>query len=157
MKTLPFWFVPNDAYGSVRLTIAIGDFFDNPSTLHIIGTCQMVNDEPVPESFRPSSEFSDFLYSTIAKAGPVLPGLKEYAREIHSGEVAIIDLRSPNDELVLRDVFGTFRVMDGCIQADSFSRNQAHALFTEDGLFVLPEEMYSELLEQLAPKLRSDA
>jgi hypothetical protein len=105
-----------------------------------------------PETFRPNRPFVNLLREVIANAAPADPALQEAARQQQTGWVYIIDARTPTPQGAVppHDIMGGFEVKNGMIVAGSYSANQKHQLFSENGFFQMPDKFLQDaLMERL--------
>ena len=156
MNALPIAFVYKRGGDAARVVVAIGDHVDNPTPLHLVGTCSILDGEPRADTFVVSSVFDSFLYGFLRGVVPTSAAFISYARELGSGTIAVVDLRSPQESLDALDYLCTFDVENGKIVPDSFSRNISHRLMSGNGFFCMHEDLYAEFLERLAPILRRE-
>jgi hypothetical protein len=100
------------------------------------------------ETFRPNRPFIDLLHEVIANAAPADPALQAAARQQQTGWVYILDARTPTPQGTVppHDIMGAFEVRNGAIVAGSYSANQKHRLFSDDGFFKLPDEFLQDAL-----------
>ncbi len=157
MYTLPIGFVYRRGASSARVVVGIGDCVDNPTPLHTLGTCALIDDEPQADTFVGSQAFDSFLFDFLRDQVPKTAAFIAHARELGDGALAVVDMRSPQTSSDDLDYFCTFDVQDGKIVPGSFSRNMGHQLMSEHGFFCLHVELYSEFIERLAPILRGEA
>jgi hypothetical protein len=109
------------------------------------------------EAFRPNPQFVEFLHRVIRAAGPGDPDLQRAARDQQDGWVYVIDLRTPagsQGPVPPEDIIGGFRVETGHIIAGSYWANDAHRVFTANGLVRLPPSLRAALVAQLPEALR---
>jgi hypothetical protein len=110
------------------------------------------NERDLVSGFRPNGAFLDLLHSLISAHAPALRAVQESARRQGSGEVLVIDGRTPtpDGEIPSRDIIGGFSVENGAIVPESYQPNPHHRLLTADGLFQLEPTLYERLIERIA-------
>ena len=123
----------------------------------ILGTLSKISskgNEIKINDFIPNPVFINFLHNIIAKYGPQVSGLSIQAQKQQKGWVYIVDARCPDPQgrVLPEDIIGAFKIADGRIMPNSYTRNDNHLILSERGLFKL-ESTLSEYLIQESLKL----
>lgn len=110
-------------------------------------------DQPqiTPERFQENAAFVAFLRELIAAHIFDIEGLQLAGRQQREGYVYLIDARTPQPEGQIPPVgvIGGINVQGGTLVPGSYQHNPNHRLLTENGLFRLPAELESVLLDEL--------
>jgi rhodanese-related sulfurtransferase len=105
-----------------------------------------------PEYFKANEGFVDMMHAIIGTKGQNIRSLQEAAKKQQTGNVFVIDLRTPEGvmgEVPPEDIIGAFKIQDGKIVKNSYERNNKHKIFTKNGLVELPQELYKIVVDEL--------
>jgi hypothetical protein len=103
--------------------------------------------------FRENPLFATFMHSVLAEYGPDDSGLRAAAASQGEGWIYIIDLRTPDGpqgRVPPVDIVGGFEVRAGVIIAGSYQPMEAHRIYTENGLVLLPPSLRQALVDRWA-------
>lgn len=127
--------------------------------LEIVGQFKMNDGQLVESSWQHNGPFVELLQAAIARYGPRIERLQEAAAGHGDGRMFVVDGRTPDPKgrVPIHDVLGSFAIKDGKIVPDSWEPNDEHRLFTEDGFFMLPEELCVMVLEELQARVCGDS
>jgi hypothetical protein len=123
--------------------------------LEIVGQFKMSAGRLDESSWQHNGSFVELLQTAIAQYGPNIERLREAAVGHPDGRMYVLDGRTPDPtgSVPIHDVLGSFAIEAGQIVANSWQANDEHRLFTEDGFFMLPEELCVMVLEELRARL----
>jgi hypothetical protein len=115
-------------------------------TVGFLGTPLNEGGELKPGNIARNPAFVEFLHRFIAEDAPASGELQEAAEKQGSGVLSIIDQRTPTPEsdIPVHDIIGSFRIEDGVIRKDGYRRNPDHVILSDAGLFQLsPSLMFA--------------
>ena len=99
------------------------------------------------------------MHRVIEAAGPRDPEFRAAARVQGEGWICVIDLRTPEGpqgQVPTRDIIGGFEVRSGDLVDGSYWQNEAHEVFTEDGLVRLPPYLHEAFVAELGRPKEAD-
>jgi hypothetical protein len=108
-----------------------------------------------PENFMRNTLFVHFMQRFIGRVAPQLSGLQEEAKRLGSGHVCVIDQRALREDgsVPPENIFGMFKVVDGLVVSDSYLPSPKHQVLTNDGFFLLDEQLHQLLVQELVEKI----
>lgn len=92
-----------------------------------------------------------FLHEVIGGAVHAVPGIQAEASRIGTGHVFVLDARTqdPSQGVPPEDIFGYAQVENGKVVPGSYCSNPNHRIVTAAGLFRLPADLQSALLNAM--------
>lgn len=113
---------------------------------------QFDSDNLSPEHFRVNPVFVEFMHTCIRTKGIELQSLRNAANQQKKGYLYIIDFRTPDGimgNVPPEDIVGAFQVENGVIIKNSYRRNDAHKIYTKNGLVKLPKDIRELVINQI--------
>ncbi|RJQ71574.1 hypothetical protein D5S17_27635 [Pseudonocardiaceae bacterium YIM PH 21723] len=117
-----------------------------------------LQDAPLdPAQVQENPQFVAFLGQVLAGSVDSVERLRKAAEQEGEGHLYIVDGRSPDpaDAVPPEDVLGVVGITDGKLIAGSYQHNPQHRLFSEHGLFQLPDELHSAFYTALQTRVTS--
>ncbi len=106
----------------------------------------------LPQQFHPNPPFVQFMHTVIKIFGPHDPALQTAAAQQQESWIYIIDIRTPDGtpgRVPPEDIVGAFEVKTGHIIKESYSANQKHIIFSDNGLVQLLPFLQETLIREL--------
>ena len=119
----------------------------------IVGQLLDGSKEVAPQNFARNRVFVEYLHSFIDMEARQEPLLQAEARKIGNGKLVVADRRGTIHAPSGEDNFGVFEVSNGTI--GSYTRNEAHRILSERGLFRLPNSLERQLIAELERRAKA--
>jgi hypothetical protein len=117
----------------------------------VIGYLKETDKEVLPENIVYNADFVEIFKRTIKTAALASVDLMKSASQQQNGFVYIIDQRTKDqNETKARDILGSFEVIGGQLNTDSFQFNPNYQIISTDGLFRLPDNFEKAILNEIA-------
>lgn len=115
----------------------------------VLGQIKSLMPSMTPDQFESNEAFLRLLHQVVQEHAPQLPALQSLAKTQGTGEVAVIDERTPITEVENEDILGWFEVGRGEIKPHSYRPNEHYRLLTNRGPLQLPSLLQETLLKHV--------